>query len=146
MTLYICICIAFHKTFDFAIVGVLISAVNKVLPDDTVQCFLIVLDGKTMKELARVEFEGIDRFPRDFHGIYTRDRQTSTAVWLLWKDDFEIIHISKDFESTVLIACESMKICWILFDCFISEDIRSKLVGLPWDKTLQYALRPFVHV
>jgi len=57
-----------------------VSAINKVLPDSTSQCFLLVLDCKTMKELARAEFKGIDRFPMDFHGAYSKDKKGQTVV------------------------------------------------------------------
>ena len=49
--------------------GVLLSAVNRTDFENGKNAFLIVLDAKTMKELARVEFS-VPRFPRDFHGIF----------------------------------------------------------------------------
>ena len=51
----------------FSLVGVLLSAVlhteRKKAP------FLIVLDAKTMDEVGRVQFEGI-QMHKDFHGIF----------------------------------------------------------------------------
>lgn len=56
--------------------GVLVSAVNRAGEGDNENsCYLLVLDANTFKELARVEFEGIQRFPRDLHGVYTRDKK-----------------------------------------------------------------------
>ena len=49
--------------------GVLLSAVNRTDYENGKNAFLIVLDSKTMKELARVEFN-VPRFPRDFHGVF----------------------------------------------------------------------------
>ncbi|KAH3779799.1 hypothetical protein DPMN_157605, partial [Dreissena polymorpha] len=50
--------------------GVLLVAVNKVHMDDSRSCFLLVLDATNMTSLAKVKFEGLDDFPRDFHGLF----------------------------------------------------------------------------
>ena len=49
--------------------GVLLSAVNSSDFDAGKNAFLLVLDAKSMKEIARAEFR-IQRFPKDFHGIF----------------------------------------------------------------------------
>ncbi|KAH3825408.1 carotenoid-cleaving dioxygenase, mitochondrial-like [Dreissena polymorpha] len=50
--------------------GVLLVAVNKIHTKDLRSCFLLVLDATNMTSLAKVEFEGLDNFPRDFHGLF----------------------------------------------------------------------------
>lgn len=56
--------------------GVVVSAVNKHGgTEEETTCFLLMLDAKTFKELARVEFEGVGRFPKDFHGSFASDRK-----------------------------------------------------------------------
>ena len=49
--------------------GVLLSAVNRTDFELGKNAFFLVLDAKTMKELARVEFN-VPRFPKDFHGLF----------------------------------------------------------------------------
>lgn len=49
--------------------GVLLSAVNRTDFELAKNAFFLVLDAKTMKELARVEFN-VPRFPKDFHGLF----------------------------------------------------------------------------
>jgi carotenoid cleavage dioxygenase-like enzyme len=59
----------------YYIPGVVVAAVNRVgEDDDDNSCFLLVLDAKSFTEIARVEFEGIARFPYDFHGVYADDK------------------------------------------------------------------------
>lgn len=50
--------------------GVVLSAVNNSNFDTGKSAFLLVLDARTMKEIARAEFKDIERFPRDFHGLF----------------------------------------------------------------------------
>ncbi|XP_060568361.1 carotenoid-cleaving dioxygenase, mitochondrial-like [Ruditapes philippinarum] len=60
--------------------GVVVAAVNRVGEgDDDNSCFLLVLDAKSFTEIARVEFEGIERFPYDFHGVYADDKSLKKA-------------------------------------------------------------------
>lgn len=55
--------------------GVLVAAVNRAgQTEDENSCFLLVLDAKTFTEIARAEFEGVERFPKDFHGVFTYDQ------------------------------------------------------------------------
>ena len=49
--------------------GVLLSAVNRIDFDEGNNAFLLVLDAKTMQEIARAEFNVL-RFPKDFHGLF----------------------------------------------------------------------------
>ena len=37
--------------------------------EDGKRAFLLVLDAKTMKEIARADFN-VPRFPKDFHGMF----------------------------------------------------------------------------
>ena len=50
--------------------GVLLSAVNSSDFDSGKSAFLLVLDAKSMTEIARAEFKDIHRFPKDFHGLF----------------------------------------------------------------------------
>lgn len=54
--------------------GVILSAVNSSDFDQGKNAFLLVLDAKTMSEIARAEFPDIPRFPRDFHGMFRPDK------------------------------------------------------------------------
>ncbi|XP_053379605.1 carotenoid-cleaving dioxygenase, mitochondrial-like isoform X2 [Mercenaria mercenaria] len=55
--------------------GVLVAAINRLGESDNENsCFLLVLDAKSFTEMARVEFKGVGRFPLDFHGVYTSDK------------------------------------------------------------------------
>ncbi|XP_060569813.1 carotenoid-cleaving dioxygenase, mitochondrial-like [Ruditapes philippinarum] len=49
--------------------GVVLSAVNNSDHDKGKNAFLLVLDAKSMTEIARAEFD-IPRFPKDFHGLF----------------------------------------------------------------------------
>ncbi|XP_060569819.1 carotenoid-cleaving dioxygenase, mitochondrial-like [Ruditapes philippinarum] len=49
--------------------GVVLSSVNTSDYDKGKNAFLLVLDAKSMKEIARAEFD-IPRFPKDFHGLF----------------------------------------------------------------------------
>lgn len=49
--------------------GVVLAAVNSSDFDAGKNAFLIVLDGRTLTEVARSEFN-IQRFPKDFHGLF----------------------------------------------------------------------------
>ncbi|KAK3593226.1 hypothetical protein CHS0354_012304 [Potamilus streckersoni] len=49
--------------------GILMSAVNDTDFESGKQAFLLILNAKTMHELARVHFN-IPRFPKDFHGLF----------------------------------------------------------------------------
>ena len=60
--------VCFFYVFSVAS-GVLLSAVNRTDFDEGNNAFLLVLDAKTMKEIARADFN-VPRFPRDFHGLF----------------------------------------------------------------------------
>lgn len=49
--------------------GVLLSAVNRTDFDTGKNAFFLILDAKSMKEIARAEFN-VPRFPKDFHGLF----------------------------------------------------------------------------
>ncbi len=51
----------------YIIIGVILSAVLRV--DESQPPFLLVLDARTMAEMARVEFPGI-QWHKDVHGIF----------------------------------------------------------------------------
>jgi carotenoid cleavage dioxygenase-like enzyme len=53
--------------------GILLSAVNNSDFDQGKSAFLLVLDAKSMTEIARAEFPDIARFPKDFHGLFRPD-------------------------------------------------------------------------
>jgi hypothetical protein len=50
-----------------------LSAVNNSDFDKGKNAFLLVLDAKSMKEIARAEFD-IPRFPKDFHGLFKTNK------------------------------------------------------------------------
>ncbi|XP_052817259.1 carotenoid-cleaving dioxygenase, mitochondrial-like [Mya arenaria] len=62
--------------------GILLSAVNKRLPDGGSECFLLLLDAVNMTEVARVEFPGVANFPTDFHGSFASEAWTNKAASL----------------------------------------------------------------
>lgn len=51
--------------------GVILSAIGRTDYDDKngANAFLLVLDARTMEEMARVDF-GVSRFPKDLHGMF----------------------------------------------------------------------------
>ncbi|KAL3862653.1 hypothetical protein ACJMK2_008607 [Sinanodonta woodiana] len=49
--------------------GVLLSAINDIKADVQSKAFLVILDAKNMREIARAYFD-LSRFPRDFHGLF----------------------------------------------------------------------------
>ena len=49
-------------------VGVILSSVLHIADGESP--FLLVLDAQTFKEVARVEFEGVD-IHKDIHGLFT---------------------------------------------------------------------------
>ncbi|XP_052760427.1 retinal Mueller cells isomerohydrolase-like isoform X2 [Mya arenaria] len=53
--------------------GVIISAINTVEFDKGRHAFLLILDARTMSEIARAEFPDVERFPRDLHGLFRAD-------------------------------------------------------------------------
>ena len=55
--------------FSYIISGVVLSAVNCTEFESGKRAFLLVLDAKTMKEIARADFN-VPRFPKDFHGMF----------------------------------------------------------------------------